>query len=150
MVNEFRTAMGGGWLGISKKNIFIFKTRQKMLTMLRHFTNLGPFSTFQHFQLSKLCYHFLSSFEKKIIFFISLAILRPLPLGIHWPIHFIKKNWRFCIFSKKKKKWQVSRAPSLHFNFALFFFWKIYRSVNFFSSKIDWSMNFEQRWAGDS
>ena len=37
LVNEFRTAMGGGLLEISKKNISIFKTRQKMVTKFGQF-----------------------------------------------------------------------------------------------------------------
>ena len=32
-----------------------------------------------------------------------LAIPCPSPFGIHWPINFTKKNWCFCIFSKKEK-----------------------------------------------
>ena len=40
LVNEFRTAMGGGWLWISKKIISIFKTWQKMITKLGQFKKL--------------------------------------------------------------------------------------------------------------
>ena len=52
-----------------KKIVFIFKTRQKMVTKLGQFTKLGPFSTFHLFKLSKLCYQFLSSLKMEIIFF---------------------------------------------------------------------------------
>ena len=38
---------------------------------------------------------------------ISLAIPRPWRSGIHWPIFFFQKNWRFCIFSTTTKKCQV-------------------------------------------
>ena len=69
LVNEFWTAMGGGLLGVSKQIIFIFKMRQKMVTKLGQFTKLGPFSTLKLFKLSKLCYHFLSSFENWNNFF---------------------------------------------------------------------------------
>ena len=44
LVNEFRTLIGGGLLGISQKIIFLFKTRQKMVTKLWQFTKLGHFS----------------------------------------------------------------------------------------------------------
>ena len=73
------------------------KNRNKVGTI-----KLRPFSTFQLFKLSKLCYHFLSSFENENIFFISLAIPRPSQSRIHWPISFTKKKWCFCIFPKKK------------------------------------------------
>ena len=72
-----------------KKSIFIFKTRQKIVTELGQFTKLGPFSTFQLFELSKLGYHFLSSFENgNILLLISLAIPHPSRSGIHWSINF--------------------------------------------------------------
>ena len=46
LVNEFRTAMGRGLLGISKKIISIFKTWQKMVTKFGHFKKLKwPFSS---------------------------------------------------------------------------------------------------------
>ena len=52
---------GQGIAKVYQKKIifFIFKTRQKMVTKLGQFTKFGPFSTFQLFKLSKLCYHFL-------------------------------------------------------------------------------------------
>ena len=49
-------------------NICKDKVGEKMVTKLGQFTEFGPFSTFQLFKLSKLCYHFLLSFENKNIF----------------------------------------------------------------------------------
>ena len=100
--------MGGGWLGMSKKIIFIFKTRQKMVTKLGQFTKLGPFSTFQLFKLSKLCFHFLLSFENDF-FFLSLAIPRPLPSGIHWPINFANIIDVSVYFQQKMCKTEMLR-----------------------------------------
>ena len=40
LVIELRTAMGGGLLGISKQNISIFKTLQKMVTKFEQFKKL--------------------------------------------------------------------------------------------------------------
>ena len=53
---------GRGIARYIKKNYFNFKNATKMVTKLGQFTQLGPFSTFQLFKLSKLCYHFWSSF----------------------------------------------------------------------------------------
>ena len=100
-----------------------------MVTKLGQFTKLGPFSTFQLFKLSKLCYHFLSRFENE--------------------------NNCFCIFSKKKKKWPVFLGPFLYTSVLHFFVVTVtvtvvvYRNIIFFG-KIDWSMNSGLRWAGDS
>ena len=70
-----------------------------MVTKLGQFKKLGPFSAFQLFKLSKLCYHFLSSFENENNFFlISLAIPRLSPSGMKGP-NFVKcPNFvtRFC------------------------------------------------------
>ena len=68
-----------------KKIIFIFKSRQKMVT------KLGQFS-----KLSKLCYHFFFEFWKlKFFFFYIPSYPRPSPSGIHWSINFGKKKWAF-------------------------------------------------------
>ena len=60
---------------------------------------------------SKLDKHFVTIFwwvlKRKIIFFYIPSYPRPSPSGIHRPINFTKKNWRFCIFSTTTKKWQV-------------------------------------------
>ena len=48
LVNEFRTVMGGGLLGISKKIISIIKTWQKIVTKFGQFKKLKwPFSSLQ-------------------------------------------------------------------------------------------------------
>ena len=52
-----------------QKNIFIFKTLQKMVIKFGQFKKPGPFFTFQLFKLSQLYYQFLQSFENKNIFF---------------------------------------------------------------------------------
>ena len=74
---------GWRWAGDSygdQKNDCPFKTQQKMVTKLGQFTKLGPFSAFQLFKLSKLCYLFLLHFENENnFFFISLAIPCPSP-----------------------------------------------------------------------
>ena len=101
---------------MSRKNIFIFKTRQKMVTKLGQLTKLGPVSTFQLFKLSKLCYHLLSSFKIKII---CLDIHSYPPLIAVWNTltnQFYQKNWRFCIFSNKQKSDMFLRDPFLHHN----------------------------------
>ena len=97
-----------------------------MVTKLGQFTNLGPFSTFQFFKLSKLCYRFLSSFEIENIFFlICLAIPRPSPSGIHLPINLANKIDVSVNFQKKRKSDRFFRYPSQHFSCAFFFFfWK--------------------------
>ena len=130
MVYEFWTAMDGKLLGISKKNIFIFKTWQKMLT------NLGPFSKLG--KLSEICYHFLSSFENETIFFypsLSPAHCRPefidqsiLPTKIYVTVY----------FQKKRKKGQVFPGPFSTFQFCTFFCWK-YTETSIFGQ--NWFVN---------
>ena len=63
----------GGGRGITrdiKKSYFNFQNSTKKVTKLGQFTQLGSFSTFQLFKLSKLCYHFLSRFENGNNFFL--------------------------------------------------------------------------------
>ena len=100
LVNEFRTAMGAGLLGISKKNISIIKTWQKMITKLGqskklkcpNFVNCPNFVTI-----------FCRVSKMKIIFFYIPSY--PVPIAVRNPVtnQFFQKNWRFCIFSKKKE-----------------------------------------------
>ena len=52
-----------------------------MVTKLGQFTKFGPFSTFQIFKLSKLCYNFLWRFENENIFFIDIPS-DPLPIAV--------------------------------------------------------------------
>ena len=142
--------MGGGQLGILKKNIFIFKTRQNMVKKFRQFTKLGPFSTFQLFKLSKLCYHFLSSFENEIFFlYPQLSPAQHLPEFINQSILPKKIDVSVC-FQKKEKKCKTEmqkRVPEILVTFIIFLI--IYRNFNLFG-KIDWSMHSKRRWAGDS
>ena len=80
---------GRGIIKDIKKKVFFSKRDKKWLGQ---FTRMEPFSTFQLFKLSKLCYHFCRVLKRKIIFFISLAIPRPSPSRIHWSINFTNKN----------------------------------------------------------
>ena len=68
LVNEFRTAMGEGWLEISKKIISIFKTWQKMVTKFRQFKKLKwPFTSLQiciYFFLIMKIYRIVNFFRK--------------------------------------------------------------------------------------
>ena len=57
--------------------------------------------SFQLFELSKLCYHFLSSFE--IIFFDVPSYPLPIAVQISLTNQFFQKSWCFCIFLKQKK-----------------------------------------------
>ena len=66
LVNEFRTTMGGGLLGIWKNKYFNFQNATKNVNKVGTIYNVG---TFQLFKLSKLCYHFLSGFENGNNFF---------------------------------------------------------------------------------
>ena len=63
LVNEFRTAMGRGLLGILKKIISIFKTWQKMVTKFGQFKKRKwPFSSLQ------FCIYFLLKIYRIVIF----------------------------------------------------------------------------------
>ena len=100
LVKEFRTTMGGGLLGISKKIISIFKTWQKMVTKFGQFKKLKC-PNFVN------CHNFVTIFGRvskmKKKFLISLAIPRPLRFGIHWPINFSKQIDDSVYFQTKKK-----------------------------------------------
>ena len=103
---KFRTAMCGGLLGISKKNIFFFKTRQKVVTKLGQFTKIGPFSTFQLFKLSKLCYNFLLRFENVNNFFLIPSYSPPIAVWNSLTNQFYQKKNMFLYIFKKQKKIQ--------------------------------------------
>ena len=119
-----------------------------MLTKLGQFTKFGPFSTFQLFKLSKLCYHFLSHYENKNNFFlISLAIPCPLPSGIHWPINFTEKLMFLYIVNNNKKVTSFS-GPFSTFQFCTFLFvWK-YTETSFFLVKFIGQWNPDDEWRG--
>ena len=53
----------------------------------------------------------------RIIFFTSLAVLRPSRSGIHWPINFSKKIDKSVYFQQKQKKVQNWREEKGHFSF---------------------------------
>ena len=90
---------------IKKKIIVIFKTQQKMVTKLGKFTKLRPFFALQLFKLSKLCYHFLLSFENENK--LSPPHRRPEFQLI------LPKNWCFCLFSTTKRlNWNVEKNMS--------------------------------------
>ena len=107
--------MGGGLLGISKKNIFIFETRQKMVTKLGQITKLGPFSTFQLFKLSKLkiIYFFISLAHRRLEF-IDRSILSKIDVSVYFqqkksdkfsgPFSTFKFCTLFLFFNIQKRK----------------------------------------------
>ena len=96
MDNELQKAKGGGIARDILKRYFHFQNPTKIVTKLEQFTKPGPFSTFQLFKLSQISYLFCRVLKMKI----SLAIPRPSPSGIHWPINSIKKK----LFPDIKKK----------------------------------------------
>ena len=59
--------------------------------------------SFQLCKLSKLCYHFLSSFENGNYFFDIPSNPPPIAVRNSLTNRFFQKNLRFCIFSTKKK-----------------------------------------------
>ena len=137
---------------VGDKYFLIFKTLQKMVTKLRQFTKLGPFSTLQLFKLSQLCYLFLQSFKSENIFlkypqlYPALCCLEFIGESI------LPKKFSFCIFKKKKQKKhdKFVRDPPLHISFALFLLLlKISRNFNLFG-KNDLSMNLGQQRPRDS
>ena len=87
-----------------KKIVFIFKTRQKMVTKWGQFTKAGPFSTFQLFKLSKLCYYFCWVLKMKIIFLYIPSCPPPIAVRNSLTNQFCQKYWPFCIFSTTTKK----------------------------------------------
>ena len=98
---------------IKKKLFILSKLNKKMVTKLGQLTKLGPFSTFQLFKLSKLCYHFLSSFGKENIFFYIPS--NPPPIGVRNSLtnQFSKRLTFLYIFNNNKKvqNWNVEKGP---------------------------------------
>ena len=82
-----------------------------MVTKLGPFTKSGPFSTFQLFKLSKICYHFFGHVLKMEIIFFCYPIAVPEFIGqSSFP-----KKLQFCIFSiKKMQNWREEMG---HFSF---------------------------------
>ena len=136
--------MGGALLGISKKSIFIFKTRQKMVTKFGQLKKLKCREGSQICKLSQLCCQFLLRFENENIFFISLAIPRPSRSGIHWPIN-LTKIINVSVYFQKKKRDKFFRDYSLLFSFALFCCcWK-YTESSIFPKKLTIMYIFNQK-----
>ena len=100
LVNEFWTAMGGGLLRISKTNISIFKTWQKMETKFGQFKKL-KYPNFVN------CPNFVTIFcrvlKMKIICFDIPSNPPPIAVRNSLTNQFFQKNWRFCIYSTTKK-----------------------------------------------
>ena len=102
MVNEFRTAIGGEKLGMSKQIVFIFKTWQKIVTQFGQFKKLKCREGSQFCKLSQLCYHFCRVLKMKIIFLNIPSYPTPIAVRNSLTNQFYQKNWHFCIFSTKK------------------------------------------------
>jgi hypothetical protein len=141
LVNEFRTAMGGGLLGISKKIISIFTTWQKMVTKFGQFQKLKwPFSSLQFCIFFCCCWKYTESsiflgkfFGQWIPDRNGRGIARDIKKNY---FHFQNLKKMVTMFGQLKKlKWTVSSLQ-----FCILFFLKIYRIVNFFG-KMDWLMN---------
>ena len=117
-----------------------------MLTKLQQFTKPGPFSKFQLFKLSQLCYHFCRV-KKNEYPQLSPALCR---------LEFIDKSFLpkkimyLDIFNNNKKCTSFSGTllyiSVLHF---FLFFLKISKNFNLFG-KVDSSMNFGRQRAWDS
>ena len=89
-----------------KKNYFHFQNATKNGNKVGTIDKLG---TFQLFKLSKLCYHFLSSFKNENYFFYIPR--NPLPIAVRNSLtnQFFQTKLRFSIFSTKKGKTEEKR-----------------------------------------
>ena len=119
-----------------------------MVTKLGQFSKLGSFSTFQLFKLSKLCYHFLLSFENENTFFFYIPSYPP-PITVRNSLinQFWQKKIMFLYILKRRRRKKckpemLRRVTEKLVPFSLFL--KKLRNVNFFG-KIDWSMNSGQK-----
>ena len=103
---------------------------------------------------------FVKFLKWKYFFLMSLAIPCALRSGIHWPINFSKKNWRFCIFSKRFKKnaklkrregsFQLFKLSKLRYHFCQVLRMEIIFLISLAiprpsRSKIHWPINFSQK-----
>ena len=136
MVNEIRTVMGRGSLGISKEIIFILnltKNGNKVETIYK----VGTLLCISALLIVQTLWPFFVKLWKWFFFlFIPLVILCPSPFGIHWPINFTKKM-DVSVYFQQQKKWKTvmkRRVPEKLVTFP--FFLKIYRNVNFFWIKL--------------
>ena len=117
-----------------------------MVTKLRQFTKLGPFSALQLFKL----YLFLQSFKSEHIFFKYPQLYPALCCLEFIGESILPKKLSFCIFKKTKKHDKFVRDPPLHISFALFLLlMKISRNFNLFG-KNDLSINLGQQRPWDS
>ena len=97
---------GRWWAGDArdiKKNVFIFKTQQKMITKFGQFKKLKCREGSKLGKVSQLCYNFLSSFKNIIGFFDILSYPPPFAVRISLSNQFYQKNCCFCIFSTTEK-----------------------------------------------
>ena len=83
-----------------KKNYFHFQNATKTGNKVGTIYKVG---TFKLLKLSKLCYHFLSSFENGNIFFDIPSNPPPIVVRNSLTNQFVQIDWRFCIFSTTKK-----------------------------------------------
>ena len=88
--------MGGGLLEISKKNIFILKTWQKMVTMLGQFTKWNPSLHFSFLNCPNFFTNFCRVLKMKIIFFYIPSYPPPIAVRNSLTNQFCHKNWHFC------------------------------------------------------
>ena len=109
---------------------------------------VGPLLYISAFKLSKLCYHFLSSFENENDFYYIPSYPPPIANRNSLTNQFCQKKIKFLYIFKKKQKKTKCREGSRE-NLSLFLFLKIFRNINFLG-KLDWSVYSGQRWAGDS
>ena len=144
LVNEFRTAMDGGLLGISKKIVSIFKTWQKMETKFGQFKKLKC-PNFVN------CPNFVTIFcrvlKMKIIFLDIPSNPPPIAVRNSLTNQFFQKNWRFCIFSttKKVQNWREEKGPGTSLAIPRPLRSGIHWPIFFFFKKIDLSVFFQKK-----
>ena len=88
------------WFFQTKLQFCIFSTTKSAKLKRRE-------GSFQHFKLSKLCYHFLSSFENGNIFFDIPSNPPPIAVQNSLTNQFFKKIDVSVYFQKEEEKWQV-------------------------------------------
>ena len=125
-----------------------------MVIKLGQFTKLGPFSTFQLFKSSKLCYYFLSRFGNEN----NLFIPRPSLFGIHWPKNVTKKIGVSVNLKKKNAKIKcregsrknLSKLHAIHLrtylSCSIFKGWLAPWITNMCLDRLDFHENFLPQW----